>query len=88
MKNNDFFIVLHACADTETAELPGTALVEESHVARLNVVPGLRSIHRWNGAAHFDEKDEQDEQVVALPVADGHHAHLEWVSNSTRTPQS
>jgi periplasmic divalent cation tolerance protein len=26
-------------------------------------------------------------EAVALPVADGHHAYLEWVAASTRTPQ-
>jgi len=27
-------------------------------------------------------------EVVALPVADGHHAYLEWVAASTRIPQT
>lgn len=25
-------------------------------------------------------------KVVALPVADGHHAYLSWVASSTRAP--
>jgi periplasmic divalent cation tolerance protein len=25
-------------------------------------------------------------EVVALPVADGHHPYLQWVADSTRTP--
>ena len=26
-------------------------------------------------------------EAIALPVADGHHAYLEWVAASTRIPQ-
>ena len=110
MKNNEFFVILSTCPDTGTAERLGTALVEESLAACVNVVPGLRSIYRWNDAVQSDEEvlmlikttaarleaarlrlvelhPYEVPEVVALPVADGHHAYLEWVSNSTRTPQ-
>lgn len=110
MKNNEFFIILSTCPDTGTAERLATVLVEESLAACVNVVPGLRSIYRWNDAVQSDEEvlmlikttatrleaarlrlvelhPYEVPEVVALPVADGHHAYLEWVSNSTRTPQ-
>lgn len=110
MKNNEFFIILSTCPDTGTAERLATALVEESLAACVNIVPGLRSIYRWNDAVQSDEEvlmlikttaarleaarrrlvelhPYEVPEVVALPVADGHHAYLEWVSNSTRTPQ-
>jgi len=110
MKNNEFVVILSTCPDTGTAERLATALVEESLAACVNVVPGLRSIYRWNDAVQADEEvlmlikttaarleaarlrlvelhPYEVPEVVALPVADGHHAYLEWVSNSTRTPQ-
>jgi len=110
MKNNEFVVILSTCPDTGTAERLATALVEESLAACVNVVPGLRSIYRWNDAVRSDEEvlmlikttaerleaarlrlvelhPYEVPEVVALPVADGHHAYLEWVSNSTRTPQ-
>ena len=109
MKNNEFFVILSTCPDTGTAERLGTALVEESLAACVNVVPGLRSIYRWNDAVQSDEEvlmliktsvarleaarlrlvelhPYEVPEVVALPVADGHHAYLAWVSSSTRTP--
>ena len=109
MKNNGFFVILSTCPDTGTAERLGTALVEESLAACVNVVPGLRSIYRWNDAVQSDEEvlmlikttaarleaarlrlvelhPYEVPEVVALPVADGHHAYLAWVSSSTRTP--
>ena len=110
MKNNDFLIVLSTCPDAASAESLGRALVGESLAACVNVVPGLRSIYRWNDTvqaeaealmiikttvARFAALRErlvalhpyEVPEVVALPVADGHHAYLEWVSNATRTPE-
>jgi len=56
MKNQDFFLMLSTCGDPATAERLGRALVEEGLVACVNVVPGLRSIYRWNGAVQADEE--------------------------------
>ena len=109
MKDNDFFVILSTCPDTGTAERLGTTLVEESLAACVNVLPGVRSIYRWNDAVQSDEEvlmiikttaarleaarvrlvelhPYEVPEVVALPVADGHHAYLDWVSSSTRTP--
>jgi hypothetical protein len=59
-------------------------LVAKSLAAGVNVVPGQRSIKRCNDTV---EADEQIPVVVALSVADGHHACLDWVPNMTRTPE-
>ena len=108
MKKNDFFVLLSTCPDAATAERLGRVLVEEALAACVNVLPGLRSIYRWNEAVHCDEEammiikttaaqlaaarerlvalhPYEVPEVVALPVADGHHAYLEWVAASTRT---
>jgi len=54
MTSKEFFVALCACPDGETARRIGHDLVEGSLVACVNVVPGLRSIYRWNGSVHDD----------------------------------
>jgi periplasmic divalent cation tolerance protein len=56
MKNNEFFVLMSTCGDPATAERLGRTLVEESLAACVNVVPGLRSISRWNGTMQADEE--------------------------------
>lgn len=54
MTDKDFFVVLCTCPDVETAQALARQLVESSLVACVNVVPGLRSIYRWNGSVQED----------------------------------
>jgi len=56
MNNKEFFVLLSTCPDAATAERLGRVLVEESRAACVNVLPGLRSIYRWNEAVHCDEE--------------------------------
>lgn len=109
MKEIEFFVVLSTCGSIAEAERIGRALVDESLAACVNVVPGLRSIYRWNDAIQSDEEvlmivkttaacleavrerlvalhPYELPEVVALPVADGHHPYLAWVATATRTP--
>ncbi len=109
MKDKEILVLLSTCPDVATAERIARDLVEASLVACVNVLPGLRSIYRWNGAVQADEevlmilKTTADRltaarqrlvalhpydlpEVVALPVADGHHPYLQWVADSTRIP--
>jgi len=110
MKHREFFLILSTCGSTADAERIGHALVDESLAACVNVVPGLRSIYRWDDAIQSDEEvlmivkttaarleaarerlvalhPYELPEVVALPVADGHHPYLAWVATATRTPQ-
>jgi len=75
MKNNGFLSFFCACPWIAAAELRGATRSKEPREAGVNVMRGLRSILCPEAPA-----------VVALPVADGHHADLEWVASSTRTP--
>jgi periplasmic divalent cation tolerance protein len=109
MIEKEIFVLLSTCPDAPTAERIARELVGASLAACVNVVPGLRSIYRWNGAVQADEevlmilKTPADRlaaarerlvelhpydvpEVVALPVADGHHPYLQWVNDATRTP--
>ena len=47
-------VVLVTAPDLDTAARRGRALVEERLAACVNLVPGLRSIYRWEGALHDD----------------------------------
>jgi len=49
-------IVLSTCPDARTAESVARALVEERLAACVNLVPGVRSIYRWQDA--IEEADE------------------------------
>ena len=75
MKNNDIQAILDARRDTATSAWAGHARVEESLATCVNVPPDPRSIH-----------PNEVPEVVALPVADGHHAYLSWVASPTRAP--
>jgi len=109
MIKKDFFVILSTFPDAAAAERLGRALVEASLAACVNVLPGIRSIYRWNDAVQSDEEalmiikttatclqaarehlvanhPYEVPEVVALPVADGHHAHLSWVASVTRAP--
>lgn len=62
-------VVVHsACPDAATAERLARALVGERLAACVNVLPGLRSTYRWDGAI------EQADEVLLL--AKTTHARL------------
>lgn len=50
----DCRLVLSTCPDQDTALALATRLVEQGLAACVNVVPGLTSIYRWEGALHRD----------------------------------
>ena len=47
---SDVIVVLTTAGSDEQAELIATTLVEEGLAACVNLVPGVRSIYRWQGA--------------------------------------
>jgi periplasmic divalent cation tolerance protein len=46
----DFQIVLSTCGDRETAERIAHRLVELRLAACVNILPGVQSVYRWQGA--------------------------------------
>jgi len=75
MKNKGFLSFFSTCPHIAAVQCRSTTQGKEPREAGVNIVSGLRSILCPEAPA-----------VVALPVADGHHADLEWVASSTRTP--
>jgi periplasmic divalent cation tolerance protein len=96
------------CPDTETAQRIADALVGERLAACVNVLPGLRSVYRWQGT--IERADEvllliktvraqlasvtarvaalhphELPELVAVEVAGGLAAYLDWVTEQTRT---
>jgi periplasmic divalent cation tolerance protein len=47
---SDFQIVLSTCAGRQEAERIAQALVEQGLAACVNILPGVQSIYRWQGA--------------------------------------
>ena len=46
----DFQIVLSTCGDRQTAERIAHRLVEQHLAACVNILPGVQSVYRWQGA--------------------------------------
>ncbi len=53
-------LVLVACPDAACADALARALVEDRHAACVQVLPGVRSTYRWEGAV------EQADEVLLL----------------------
>lgn len=94
------------CPDTETAQRIADVLVEERLAACVHVLPGLRSVYRWQGA--IERADEvllviktvrerlepltarvaclhpyELPELVAVEIAGGLAAYLDWVAEQT-----
>ena len=76
-----FLLVLCTCPDAATADALAQALVEERLAACVNVLPGVRSVYRWQGAVERTDEvlllakttvarfDELEARIVALHPA-------------------
>ena len=52
----DFRLVLCTCPDASSADQLASALVNLHLVACVNILPGLRSIYRWQGRVESQEE--------------------------------
>ncbi len=65
--SGDALLAYVTCADHDQAQAIGRALVEERLAACVNLIPGMRSIYRWQGAI-----EEADEVVLIAKTAARH----------------
>ncbi|MFT7622226.1 MAG: periplasmic divalent cation tolerance protein [Myxococcota bacterium] len=49
-------VVFCTCPDIEAANILAHALVSERLAACVNIVPGIRSVYRWQGEVHEDSE--------------------------------
>jgi periplasmic divalent cation tolerance protein len=102
-----FVVVLMTAPDADVASRIASTLVDERLVACVNLLPGLRSIYRWEGK-RCDEPEVlclmktrldrfpalrdriatlhpyQVPEIIALPLATGSAAYLDWILQSTK----
>jgi periplasmic divalent cation tolerance protein len=65
-------LLLSACADASTAEQIATALVEEGLAACVTLLPGARSVYRWQGRL-----ERADECVLLIKARAADYPALE-----------
>jgi periplasmic divalent cation tolerance protein len=65
----DFQIVLCTCVDREQAERIADRLIEQHLAACVNILPGVQSIYRWQGAV------ESAAEVLMLIKTDSAHSN-------------
>jgi periplasmic divalent cation tolerance protein len=70
------FVILCTCPDEDTASRLGAGLVAERLAACVNVVPGIRSIYRWQGAV----KEETEALMVIKTMRDRFRALEAWLT--------
>jgi periplasmic divalent cation tolerance protein len=58
---NEFQLLLCTCPDQETASRIASALVEQRLAACVNILPGVRSVYRWQAAIEWG-----DEQLLLI----------------------
>lgn len=98
-------LVLSTTDTPELAHKIASALVEAQEAACVNIIPGIRSIYRWEGkvcdeteflllikstAERFEAINARIHQlhpyqvpeVIAVPIAAGDPAYLQWISDS------
>ena len=99
-------ILIFSTTDTsELAQTIAASLVNANEAACVNIVPGIRSIYRWEGrlcdeaeclliikstADRFDAINARIHQlhtyqvpeVIAVPIAAGDSAYLNWLQNA------
>jgi len=95
-------LVLCTCPDADTAQRLAHALVEQRLAACVSLLPGLRSVYRWQGeieesselmllakstqerfpalrVALEDMHPYEVPEIIAIAIADGLPAYLDWL---------
>lgn len=74
--NSDVVVVLVTAPDADVARPLARALVDEGLAACVNVLPGVRSVYRWQGAV-----EESDESLLLIKLG---RAGLERLTDRVR----
>jgi periplasmic divalent cation tolerance protein len=69
---NRVIVVLCTCPDKVTAESIANKLIEQKLAACINILPGIRSIYRWQ-----DSIEQADEYLIIIKTNQAMYAPLE-----------
>lgn len=69
------YTVLCTCPDGDTAARLARGLVEGGHAACVNVLPGIRSIYRWQG----EVQDDAEVLLLAKCAPEGFDGLRGWL---------
>ena len=64
--SEEYQIALCTCPDEETAEMVANHLVDEQLATCVNILPGMRSVYRWQGEV------ESNNEVMLVIKTMGH----------------
>jgi len=67
-----YHIVLNTCPDGESADRLAAALVDAGLAACINIIPGVRSVYRWQG-----ERETAQEHLLVMKAPVARYAELE-----------
>ena len=70
--DDDVLVCLCTCPDPDSARVLGRTLVEERLAACVQLLPGIESIYRWNGAV-----ETAAEILLVLKTTRARHAALQ-----------
>lgn len=74
---DSILVVLCTCPDETVARKLAADLVEKKLAACVNVLPGIRSIYRWQGSVH-----DESECLMVIKVAKRRYPALEqWLAH-------
>ncbi|NOZ54088.1 MAG: divalent-cation tolerance protein CutA [Gammaproteobacteria bacterium] len=75
--NDDYILIISACADREAAEHIANTLVDENLVACVNIIPGIVSIYQWQGK----REKTQETLIIAKTKSSAYVAVEQMISN-------
>ena len=67
-----YSLIFCTCPDQSTAENLAHHLIDESLAACVNIIPGIRSIYRWEG-----KRTSGEEHLLLIKTAADNYAELE-----------
>jgi len=67
-------LILNTCPDSQTAETIATLLVDRELAACVNILPGVRSVYRWQGQRQID-----NEQLLLIKACASAYGDIEAV---------
>jgi len=65
-------LILNTCPDIETAETIANLLIDQHLAACVNIVPGIRSIYRWQG-----QRQNDNECLLFIKTSASNYTELE-----------